>query len=295
MKPIRTQTLLAVALAGALATTLHAQTESGFYRPLTLAPAEPEAGGGGGAGGANDAAELAKKLQNPLAALISVPLQNNFDFGAGPNGDGFQYLVRIQPVIPVSLSEDWNLISRTILPVIYQEKIFGNSSQSGLGDTLQSFFFSPKKPFHGWVWGAGPVLQFPTATDDLLGQEKWGAGPTAVLLKQEHGWTYGALANHVWSFAGEGGRKDVSQTFLQPFVGYTLKTQTTLSLNSESVYNWEASQWTVPINASVKQLVHFGKQPVQFEFGGRYYAERPINGPDWGLRFTVTFLFPKKG
>jgi hypothetical protein len=291
MKTIHTKNRLAVVLVGVLTATIaQAQTDSYSDRRLTLAPAEPEAGGGGGA---NNAAELAKKLQNPLAALISVPIQNNFDFGAGPKGDGFQYLVRIQPVIPVSLSEDWNVISRTILPVIYQEKIFGNTSQAGLGDTLQSFFFSPKQPFHGWVWGAGPVFQFPTATDDLLGQEKWGMGPTAVILKQEHGWTYGMLVNHVWSFAGEGGRKDVSQTFLQPFLSYTLKTHTTFALNTESVYNWEGEQWTVPLNLSVKQLVHFGKQPVQFEIGGRYYPERPINGPDWGLRFTVTLLFPK--
>jgi hypothetical protein len=292
MKTIHNENLLAVALVGALAltnVTLYAQEQAAAAKSSAELTKKDEAAP------PNDAAELAKKLQNPLAALISVPLQNNFDFGGGPNGDGFQYLVRIQPVIPISLSKDWNVISRTILPVIYQEKIFGTSSQSGLGDTLQSFFFSPKELWHGWVWGAGPVLQFPTATDDLLGQEKWGAGPTAVLLKQEHGWTYGALVNHVWSYAGEDGRKDVSQTFLQPFLSYTLKTHTTFALNSESAYNWEGSQWTVPLNLSIKQLVKIGGAPMQFEIGGRYYPEKPANGPDWGLRFTVTFLFPKKG
>jgi hypothetical protein len=223
-----------------------------------------------------------------------VPLQNNFDFGGGPRGDGFQYLVRIQPVIPISLSQDWNVISRTILPVISQERIYGNSSQSGLGDTLQSFFFSPKELFHGWVWGVGPVFQLPTATDGLLGQGKWGAGPTAVVLKQEHGWTYGMLANQVWSFAGQEDRKDVSQTFLQPFLSYTLKPHTTFAVNSESSYNWENPQWTVPINLTVRQLVKIGGAPIQFEFGPRYYAVKPDNGPEWGLRFTVTFLFPKK-
>jgi len=251
---------------------------------------------------ADNAAELAKKLQNPIASLISVPIQNNFDFGAGPNGDGFQYLVRIQPVIPVSLSKDWNLISRTILPVIYQEKIIPethngmvdyNASQSGLGDTIQNLFFSPAKPmFGGWIWGAGPVFQLPTATDRLLGQGQWCAGPTAVVLKQEHGFTLGMLVNQFWSFAGWGD-KSVNYTFLQPFLSYTLKTHTTFAVNTESVYNWEDPQWTVPVNLSVKQLVKIGKQPVQFEFGGRYYAEKPDNGPEWGLRFTVTFLFPK--
>ena len=249
--------------------------------------AEPVAAG-------DAAAELAKKLSNPVAALISVPFQNNFDFGAGPGGDGFQYKLNIQPVIPITLNEDWNLISRTILPYVYQENIFGKTSQSGLSDTVQSFFFSPKAPTAGgWIWGAGPVLLLPTATDDLLGTEKWGAGPTAVLLKQQHGWTYGALANHLWSFAGEDARADVNATFLQPFVSFSTKKQTTFALNTESTYDWENSQWTVPVNVVVSQLVKVGKLPVQFSLGGRYYAEKPADDPDWGLRFAVTFLFPK--
>jgi hypothetical protein len=277
MKPTRSRNLLAAALAGALASTT-----------ITLCAQEP----------ATDdkasAAELAKKLQNPIASLISVPIQNNFDFGAGPADDGFQYKVNVEPVVPFSLSEDWNIISRTILPVVYQDDIFGTSSQSGLADTLQSLFFSPKEPMSsGWIWGAGPVFLLPTATDDLLGGEKWGAGPTAVLLKQEHGWTYGMLANQVWSFAGDDDRADVSSTFLQPFLSYTTKKQTTFAVNTESTYNWEDEQWTVPLNFQVQQLVKIGEQPVAFLVGYRHYAETPDNGPDWGLRFTVTFLFPK--
>ena len=224
-----------------------------------------------------------------------MPIQNNFDWGAGPDGDGFQYKVNVQPVIPFALSEDWNLITRTILPVVYQENIVGTSSQSGLADTMESLFFSPSKPTKGgWVWGAGPVFLLPTATDDLLGAEKWGAGPTAVVLKQQKGWTYGALANHIWSFAGESDRADVNATFLQPFVSYTTKTFTSFTLNTESTYDWEGDQWTVPINVMVQQLVKIGKQPVAFQFGYRYYADKPDDGPDWGLRFAVTFLFPKK-
>jgi len=290
--------LLRAALVTVLvATTAVAQSESRFYRPLTLAPADATSSSGGGAGVDDErakAAELAMKLQNPVASLISVPIQNNFDWGAGPAGDGFQYKVNLQPVIPIRLSEDWNLISRTILPVVYQENVIGTSSQSGLSDTLQSLFFSPQKPGPGGlIWGAGPVLLLPTATDDLLGAEKWGAGPTAVVLKQTGGWTAGLLANHVWSFAGESDRPDVNATFLEPFVSYTTKKHTAFGINTESTYDWQNSQWTVPLNLMVGQMLKIGKQPVQFLVGVRYYAEGPSGGPEWGLRFQVTFLFPK--
>jgi hypothetical protein len=145
----------------------------------------------------------------------------------------------------------------------------------------------------GWIWGAGPVLQIPTATDDLLGEEKWGAGPTGVILKQQGRWSYGVLASHTWSFAGESGRDDVNRTFLQPFVSYITKTFTTFGLNTESSYDWKAEQWTVPINATVQQLLKVGKQPIALQIGGRYYAEGPSGAPEWGLRFSITFLFPK--
>jgi len=238
--------------------------------------------------------DLAMQLSNPVASLISLPLQNNFDWGAGPDGDGFQYRINIQPVIPFDLNENWNLISRTIVPYIYQENIFGTTSQSGFSDTLQSLFFSPKAPTAGgWIWGAGPVFLLPTASDDLLGFEKWGAGPTAVALRQQDGWTYGMLANHIWSFAGEDTRQDVNATFLQPFLTYTTSMHTTFSFNTECSYDWENSQWTVPINLGVSQLLKIGGRPIQFQLAGRYYAETPDDGPDWGLRFGITFLWPR--
>jgi hypothetical protein len=240
------------------------------------------------------AAELAKKLSNPVASLISVPIQNNFDFGAGPDGDGFQYKLNVQPVIPFSLNEEWNIISRTILPIVYQNNLFDTSSQFGLSDTVQTFFFSPKAPTKGgWIWGAGPVLLLPTATDDLLGTKKWGAGPTALMLKQQNGWTFGGLVNHIWSFAGDSNRADVNATFIQPFVSFTTKKFTTYGLNTESTYDWSNSQWTVPINATVSQLVKLGGKPVQFSLGARSYVEKPSGGPEWGLRFAITLLFPK--
>lgn len=291
-------TLILTFACSLTAATAFAQTQLGLDRPLTLAPSDgPAAEGGGGAGDDEKAkaAALAKATLNPIASLISVPVQNNLDWGAGPNDDGFQYKLTVQPVIPISLSEDWNVISRTIVPYVYQENYVGTTSQSGLADTVQSLFFSPVKPGPGgWIWGAGPVLQIPTATDDLLGEEKWGAGPTAVVLKQQGHWTCGTLFNHVWSFAGEDGRADVNRTFLQPFVSYTTKTFTSFGLNTESVYDWERSQWTVPVNGFVQQLLKIGKQPIALQLGGRYYAEGPSGAPEWGLRFQVSFLFPKK-
>ena len=186
---------LLVATCALLASLTQAQSESVFDRPLTLAPADAAAAGDDAKA---NAADLAKTLANPIGALISVPFQNNFDFGGGPDGDGFQYKLNLQPIVPITLNQDWLLISRTILPFVYQENIVGTSSQSGLADTLQSFFLSPVKPTQGgWIWGAGPALLLPTATDDVLGAEKWGAGPTAVMLKQKNGWTYGALVNHI--------------------------------------------------------------------------------------------------
>lgn len=240
-------------------------------------------------------ADLAKQLSNPIASLISVPFQFNYDRGYGPTG-GEKAVMNIQPVIPFSLNEDWNLISRTILPVTWQNDIAGESGkQFGLGDTVQSLFFSPKQPTAGGIiWGIGPVFLLPTGTDELLSGEKWGAGPTAVALKQDGPWTYGVLANHIWSFAGDHNRDDISSTFLQPFLTYTTPTAWTFALNTESTYDWKNDQWSVPINVSVSKLAKFGEQPVSLQLGARYWAVAPDNGPEgWGIRAGITFLFPK--
>jgi len=246
-------------------------------------------------GEASESADLAKKLSNPVADLISVPMKLDWNTGIGPaNADQEIYVV--QPVIPITLNEEWNVISRTILPYINQESpVAGGNSTSGLGDTLQSLFFSPKAPSaSGWIWGVGPALSIPTATKDELGSGKWSLGPTVVLLKQEHGWTYGVLANQIWSIAGESDRASVSSMFVQPFLTYTTHTFTTIGINTESTYDWKSSQWTVPINLTVSQLLRIGGHPVSFLFGVREYVEKPSGGPDWGLRFQVTLLFPKK-
>lgn len=248
------------------------------------------------AGDADAAAELAKNALNPVAAMISVPLQYNYDQKLGPDEKGSKHVLNIQPVIPMSISSDWNLISRTIVPLVDQHNVPTDGvDKSGVGDVLQSFFFSPKEPTaSGTIWGIGPAFGLRTASDSTLGSGKWSAGPTAVMLNQGNGWTYGVLANHLWSFAGDSQRDDLSVTFIQPFLSYTFPGFTTLGINAESTYNWKADQWSVPINLTVTQLLKIGGQPLTLAAGVRYWAESPTGGPQGvGARLALTFLFPK--
>jgi hypothetical protein len=241
---------------------------------------------------ADSDAALAKQLQNPVAALISVPFQNNVDFGIGANKVS-RYLLNIQPVVPFSLNTQWNLISRTIAPIINLPSVApGAPSQFGLGDMTESLFLSPKATFHGIIMGAGPIFLLPTATQTALGAGKFGIGPTIVALTQQNGFTYGILANQLWSVAGDAGRRPVNASFLQPFLSYTWSTGTSVTVNTETTYDWTARQWTVPVNLLASQVLKIGQQPLSLSLGGREYAVRPSGGADWGIRFAVTFLFP---
>ncbi|HKR15491.1 MAG TPA: hypothetical protein VJT15_25715 [Pyrinomonadaceae bacterium] len=244
------------------------------------------------AGSETDAHELAKKLSNPVSSLISFPFQSNFDFGMG-TGSGWRYQMNIQPVVPLRLNSKWNLISRTILPVIHQHNVANTGTQSGLGDITQSFFFSPAEN-KGFIWAAGPALLIPTATNDVLGTEKFGIGPTFLILKQNKGWTSGVLTNHIWSVAGDDDRASVNSTFLQPFLAYNTRDAWTYTVNTESSYDWTANHWSVPINFTVSKLVKFGRHPVSFGGGIRCWATSPAGGPEnCGLRMIVTPLFPR--
>lgn len=232
--------------------------------------------------------EIAEKLVNPVAPVMSFPFIENFDFRLGASQSGFRYTLNFQPLLPFKLNDHWNLISRTIAPFVHQSDVVGNSSQTGLGDFLQSFFFSPRrsKPF---MWGMGPALLIPTATSTFLDTGKLSVGPTLVILRQQRGWTYSVLTYHVWSIAGDDARTDVSSTFLQPFFAYTTKSGWTLNANSDSTKNWSTDKWGVPVNIYLTKLVRVGGQAVNVGGGARCWATAPPAGPHGcGIRVNLT-------
>lgn len=259
---------------------------------LVALPVSAQEGGDGTGGGQ---ADLAQELTNPVADLVTVPIQMNLDRNIGPVDDGWKLQTNIQPVYPFELSPSWNLITRTIMPVIWQDEIVPEAgSQFGLGDITVSLFASPKKPSNGVIWGVGPILYLRTATDELLGAEKWGIGPTAIALTMSGRWTMGALANHVWSFAGSSHRDDINSSFVQPFVAYTWPSAWTVSVQSETSYNWETKDWSVPINIAAAKLVMLGRLPVSVQAGVGRWLTTPASGPDgWRFRLQANFVLPK--
>lgn len=239
---------------------------------------------------ANEAAELAKKLANPIASLISVPFQNNTDYGIG-DLNGTRNVLNVQPVVPITLNENITLITRAIFPVVSQYNITGEgSTQSGLGDAVISGFISPANS--SFTWGVGPVFLVPTGTDQLLSTEKFGLGPTAVALKQFNGWTIGGLVNQIWSVAGEEDRADVSQLFVQPFINYNWKSGAGLGVNTEITQDWNSERTTAYVSGLITGVTSMGSQKVQLGFGPRIQYSGATTA-QFGWRALVIFLFPK--
>ena len=242
-----------------------------------------------------DKADLARAAQNPVADLISLPFQNNLNFDVGAL-DHEQNVLNIQPVIPLNLNDEWNLITRTIVPVIYQPSLFpGDGHDFGLGDIQFTGFLSPKKPVGGWILGGGPVIQFPTATDERLGARKWTAGPSAVALRMEGPWVFGALIQNVWSFAGSGDNS-VNSMLIQPFVNYNMADGWYLVSAPIITANWEADssdRWVVPVGGGLGKIFRLGGQPINFSVQGYYNVETPAFGPEWQLRIQLQLLFPR--
>jgi hypothetical protein len=245
---------------------------------------------------ATNADALRKAAQNPIASLISVPVQNNNNFGIGPDGR-IQDILNIQPVIPLHVSANWNLITRIITPIIYQPTVSQpiNQGAYGFGDLNPSFFLSPAKPGK-IIWGAGTAVVFPTATNPVLGQGKWNMGPTVVVLAQPGKWTLGGLVNNVFSFAGQSSRPDVNQMVFQYFINYNLKHGWYITWQPTLTANWEATnggRWVVPFGGGVGRIMKIGFQPVNVT--AQFYANavHPQGTSPWGMRVQIAFLFPK--
>jgi hypothetical protein len=248
--------------------------------------------------------DMRASAQNPVANVISVPFQNNTAFGVGP-GNQTVNVLNIQPVIPFKVTEDINVITRTIVPLIYVPGSVasldvlpmgvGRGTRFGLGDINFSFYFTPARPGK-IIWGAGPSITVPSATDGLLGSKKWSAGPAAVILMQPKGWTVGVLVRQLWSFAGRSSRADVNQGLIQPFVNMNLTKGWYLASSPVITVNWQAARgnrWLVPIGGGGGRLMRLGKLPVNISLQAFYNVARGSNAPKWSLRFQMQFLFPK--
>jgi hypothetical protein len=276
---LKGRALAAICLVPCISTTAFSQSS----------PAQPAGAGAG------DDAELAKKLSNPISDLVSVPFQFNWEQNVGPDKQT-RFILNVQPVMPFSLTPKLNLITRVIVPFVSQPPLFeGGTAASGVSDILTSFFFSPNTG-STFTWGAGPVISLPSTGEPTLGTEKWSSGPTIVALKQAGPWTVGALWNQLWSFSGNSSREDVNQMFVQPFLAYTTTKALTITLQSESVGNFEADdeQWTIPINLLVSKVATFGTFPASYQVGFGGYAVHPEGAPSWKIRGAIVLLLPRR-
>jgi hypothetical protein len=245
------------------------------------------------------AGDLAKATQNPVASLISVPIQNFTDFDIGPFGRNRNAIIQFQPVVPLKLSENWNLITRTIGALSFQPDItMAHGGTFGFGDLNPSFFLSPANPGK-LIWGVGPTFLIPTASDDVLGTGKFSIGPAVVALLQPGKWTLGVLVNNIWSVAGPSRRADVNAMTLQYFVNYNLKKGYYLTSAPIISANWNAPSgnvWLVPIGGGIGRIMRLGFQPVNVSVQAYGNVKRPdkFPAPTWQLKFQIAFLYPRR-
>jgi hypothetical protein len=243
------------------------------------------------------AEELAKLAQNPVGNLISVPFQNNTNLNYGPD-KGTQNILNIQPVIPIAVDKDWNIITRTIVPLIWMPALSTEiGAKSGIGDIQISAFLSPASPGH-WIWGVGAIAQLPTNSSEELGNKNWGLGPTAVVLHLEHGdpWVYGVLVNNIWSLTSSQQGGSYNNGLIQPFVNYNFPEGFYLTSAPIWTVNWKANsgqQWTVPLGGGVGKIFHLGKLPVNTQISAYYNVAKPDYGANWQIRAQVQLMFPK--
>jgi hypothetical protein len=239
-----------------------------------------------------DSVALARRLRNPVTSLINFPLVENFDFGGGPNDNGYRSTLNIEPIIPISLDEKWKIVSRSTIPVIDQRNIIPGTSQDGLGDSIERLLLSPAKSDRlGINWGVGPAFMVPTATNTHLGYDRWGTGPAVAFNWHNEEWTASVLAYQIFSVAG-GGNHAIDTVTIQPSLSYVFPTSTTLTLGCDSNYDVRAAQYTCPLNLTVYQLTKIDGQLINFGAGLRCYVARPAGAAQWGLRVSMTFLCP---
>jgi hypothetical protein len=243
------------------------------------------------------AEKLAKLAQNPVGNLISVPFQNNTNLNFGPE-KGTQNILNIQPVIPISVNSDWNIITRTIIPVISMPSLYpGDDRTNGIGDTVFTAFLSPANP-GPLIWGAGPVVQLPTNSNSELGNKNWGLGPSFVVLHLDKGdpWVYGVLVNNIWSLTSDQQGGSYNNGLIQPFVNYNFKEGFYLTSAPILTVDWKADsgqQWTVPLGGGVGKIFHLGKLPVNTQLSAYYNVVTPDDGANWQIRAQVQLMFPK--
>jgi hypothetical protein len=265
-----------------------------LWRTAIVALASVALTGLAGLACAQDTGELAKQAQNPVAHIISVPFQNNFNFGVGPRDD-MQYVLNVQPVVPFAISENWNLITRTIIPVVYQPELAPGIGEAwGLGDIQASFFLSPAKP-KSIIWGAGPVVVANSASKDITGTGRTSVGLSAVALTIRGHWVIGGLISNVKSVDESDSRADINLLTVQPFVNYNMPGGWYLVSSPLINANWEADgdqTWTVPVGGGIGRVMHVGHQALNLQLQAFANVERPDGAADWSARFQIQLLFP---